>query len=274
MFAIINIVREEKMNAAESLCETYYDYYLIDDCRIECFSLKDWKYTIFDWSFFKSRLNNCELNYSKLTRTSFGNQVDLWNEGKWNNKSQLVLFKNIPKLYLDIGLKDSPMTLSASKIDRIVNSSGIKAGEYHGLGIERVKQLPQVITNPLRIIESSTVKGSIVVVTGLLDTKSRVVIVSIAIDGTGHIEVVDKKNKTRIKRLQSNVVTSAYGRNNYETWMQNNKDRMIYDKNYGIIKKRIDGKWLQLPSGINSSTCDNTTSLLKKQVALVINGFM
>lgn len=36
--------------------------------------------------------------------------------------------------------------------------------------------------------------------------------------------------------------------------------RIVYDIDEGIIKKRVDGKWLQLPSNINSSSVSSTTN--------------
>lgn len=43
----------------------------------------------------------------------------------------------------------------------------------------------------------------------------------------------------RIKRIPTNVSTSAYGRNNYEKWIESNKDKIIYDTDDGIIKKEL-----------------------------------
>ena len=206
----------------------------------------------------KTKVNDT-LSYSNNTSLSFSEQIDLWVQGKWNNRSQLVLFKHTPQLYLELGLSDRPITVSSSKLERIINSTGKQKGTYHNLGIETIKQLPNAIANPLNILESSTVKDSIVVVTELSDSDGKIIIVSMALDGEGHIEITDINNKNEIKRLKSNVMTSAYGRNNYEMWMEQNKERIIYDIDDGIIKKRINGEWLQLPKGINSSIANVST---------------
>ena len=206
----------------------------------------------------KTKVNDT-LNYSNKTSLSFAEQLDLWAQGKWNNRSQLVLFRHTPQLYLDLGLSDKPITVSSSKLERIINNTGKQKGTYHNLGIETVKQLPSAIANPLNILESSTVKDSIVVVTELSDNDGKIIVVSMALDGKGHIEITDINNKNEIKRLDANVMTSAYGRNNYEMWMEQNKERIIYDIDDGIIKKRINGEWLQLPKGINSSIANVST---------------
>ena len=80
-----------------------------------------------------------------------------------------------------------------------------------------------------------------------------------ALDEKGHIEITDINNKNEIKRFDANVMTIAYGRNNYEMWMEQNKEWIIYDIDDGIIKKRINGEWLQLPKGINSSIAEVST---------------
>lgn len=127
----------------------------------------------------------------------------------------------------------------------------------------------KALENPLNILESSTVDDSIVVVTKLTDKEGRIVIVSMAIDGKGNVEFTDVNNKNEVRRINANVVTSAYGRNNYDSWMEQNKDKMIYDIDDGIIKKRIDGKWLQLPSGINSTMDNSTTNDSKSQMIVL-----
>lgn len=192
-----------------------------------------------------------DIHYSQNTTMAFDLQLELWSNGKWNNKSQLVVFKRMPQLYLKLGLDDKPITVSASKLDRIVNKFGKQRGNYHNLGMAITKQLPKAIANPLKILESSTVDGSIVVVTKLSDSNGRTVIVSLAIYGNGRIEVTDINNENKIKRISSSVMTSAYGRNNYDAWIEQNRDKVIYDVNKGIMKKRVIGEWLQLPEGDN-----------------------
>ena len=201
---------------------------------------------------------NFKIKYSYNTAKSFSEQLDLWAQGKWNNKSQLLLFWNTPKLYLKLGLNDKPITISSSKLERIVYKKGKQKGNYHNLGLETTKQLPTAIANPLNILESATVDDSIVVVTELSDSNDRIIVVSMVIDGNGHIEVTDVNSKKEIMRLPSNVMTSAYGRNNYESWMQQNKDRIIYDIDDGIIKKESTA------SGYNCQRASTLMELLQR----------
>ena len=88
--------------------------------------------------------------------------MDLWVQGKWNNRSQLVLFKHTPQLYLELSLSDrQAYNCIFKQLERIINSIGKQKGTYHNLGIETAKQLPNAIADPLNILESSSVKDSL-----------------------------------------------------------------------------------------------------------------
>ena len=201
--------------------------------------------------------NNVEKNNYNFTgnsNLSFSEQVDNWKNGKIKQNEHLVVFKETPKIYQDLGVKNNPITLVANKVDRIYNDNGKQSGEYHGLK-DIIKQLPDALEHPLNIVESVTEPNSIVVVTPLSDNKNNIVIASLKINkGTGQIEIDNV-----MKNVPSNVMTSAYGKNNYDTWMKNNQDnnKIIYDIDDGIKKQRIEGQWLQLPNSNNSFVENN-----------------
>lgn len=209
--------------------------------------------------------NNVQ-NVSNLQNTiqsdteRFSQEVEEWKNNNWNNKKHLTVLQNTPQLYLDMGLNDLPITVTANKLDRIFNAEGNQKSTYHNLQ-DLVKELPRAISNPLNIVESSTRDGGIVVVTDLSDSNNDIVVVSLAPDGQGRLEVDDV-----ITTKSANVMTSAYGRRNYDYnvdnqgnyydgWMEENKknNRIIYDIDEGIIKKRINGQWLELPNDTDSS---------------------
>lgn len=209
--------------------------------------------------------NNVQ-NVSNLQNTiqndteRFSQEVEEWKNNNWNNKKHLTVLQNTPQLYLDMGLNDLPITVTANKLDRIFNAEGNQKSTYHNLQ-DLVKELPRAISNPLNIVESSTRDGGIVVVTDLSDSNNDIVVVSLAPDGQGRLEVDDV-----ITTKSANVMTSAYDRRNYDYnvdnqgnyydgWMEENlkNNRIIYDIDEGIIKKRINGQWLELPNDTDSS---------------------
>ena len=209
--------------------------------------------------------NNVQ-NVSNLQNTMqndterFSQEVEEWKNNKWNKDKNLTVLEHTPQLYLDMGINDLPITVTASKLERIYFGEGKQKGRYHNLQ-ELVKQIPEAITRPLNIVESSTKDGSIVIVTDLSDSNGDIVVVSLALDGKGRIEIEDV-----VKNVDANAMTSAYGRENYDYnidnqgnyydgWMEDNlkNGRIVYDIDEGIIKKRINGQWLELPNDTDSS---------------------
>lgn len=139
-----------------------------------------------------------------------------------------------------------------------MNESGNQNGEYHGLGIETIKKIPQALQNPLDIVKSHN--NSYVLTTDLSDNQDRQVIASIKIDGKGYVNDI---------KIDTNVMTSAYGRNNYDAWMKTHQDNgdIVYDIDRGFITtKRDNVQGLQLPNEVISS--DNNITQTGSNVKL------
>ena len=149
--------------------------------------------------------------------------------------------------------------MTQKHLNSIMNEKGtdLKAN-YHNLGEDVVKQLPKAIKQPLNVLKSSTKDDSIVVVTELSDKNDNIVVASIKIDGKGTIQDI---------RLDTNVMTSAYGKGNYETFMKKevNNGNLLYDIDEGIIK-RVNRDRVQFPMRANSS--DNNIPQNNKNVKL------
>lgn len=195
--------------------------------------------------------NNVDVKKIKQHEDSFSSQVDRVINGTYPKSSMLIVSQNTPQILQDLGLKNLPITMTQRHLDTIMNKRGKhKGANYHNLGIKVVKQLPLAIERPLNVLQSDTVKNSIVIVTELSDKQKRPVIVIIRINGTGTINNIE---------IDSNILTSAYGRNKYDEFMKRNikKGNLLYDKQEGIIK-RSDGK-LQLPPTTSSSNIYSTT---------------
>ena len=181
---------------------------------------------------------------------NFSNQVDAVLDGTFPKNSMLTLLKETPKPLQDIGLSNLPITMTQRHLKTIINETGTDtSANYHGLGIETVKQLPEAISTPLDIVKSNTRNDSVVLTTYLSDKQDRTIIASIKINGKGTINDI---------RIDTNVMTSAYGRNNYEKFMEENlkNGNLLYDIDRGVIKK-VTGARLQLPGSSNSTTKTN-----------------
>ncbi len=211
--------------------------------------------------------NNVSVNNQNIQNDSdiFSKQVDEVVNGTFPERNMLTVSENTPQILQEIGFKNLPITLTQKHLETITQKNG-KYGDanYHDLGIDLVKQLPNAIANPLNVLKSNTNDNSIVVITELADNQDRPVIASIKIDGTGRINDVF---------INSNVLTSAYGRNNYDKFMQDNisKGNLLYDIDEGIIK-RVTGGRLQSPTFDNSSiNNDSTNNSQSQSVPLPIN---
>jgi len=202
-------------------------------------------------------------NYSNNSKYSFDNQIDLLVNNQWNNNASLILFKETPKLYQELGLNNREITVSPKKMKEIIYGNK----NHIGIGIENAKLLPKAISNPLNIIESTTRENSIVAITQLEDANDNIIVAALQIDGFGNIELVDANNNSYIHTKTTNALLSSYGKNTYDNWMEKHKDKIIYDKDDGIIKKRVNGKWVQSPNAINSSISNGTTNSQKSQIA-------
>ena len=191
-------------------------------------------------------IKNSELQIKKDSE-NFSKQVNDVINGNFPQKDMLTVLTHTPQPLQNIGLPDLPITITQKHLDTIMNKSGkYKNVNYHDLGEEVIKQLPKAISNPLDIIKSNTKDDSIVLTTYLADKQGRPVIASIKIDGKGYVNDVI---------IDSNVMTSSYGRNNYDKFMQDNikNGNLLYDIDRGVIKKVANAR-LQLPRLSNSTT--------------------
>ena len=207
-------------------------------------------------------------NDNNTNTKSFSQQVDEVVNGTYPKRDMLTVSQHTPQVLQDIGLKDLPITLTQKHLETIANKKGndLKAN-YHDLGIDVVKQIPEALNRPLNVLKSDTKSDSIVVVTELSDKNNNIVIASIKIDGKGNINDIN---------IDTNVMTSAYGKDNYDTFMKNNinKGNLLYDIDEGIIKKLDTTDRVQFPMRSPTSYMDNNTTNSSKSQLLSNDNYM
>ena len=198
--------------------------------------------------------NNSELNDKQKNQINtqlekygnFGEQIDAVKQGNYPKKDVLVVSKSTPQVYKDIGLGDLPITMTQKHLYTITNAEGkYKNSNYHDIDIDVLKQLPEALENPLNVLKSSTRDDSIVAITALADKNDKPIVASIKIDGEGRINDI---------KINSNALTSTYGKDNYDSFMQREikKGNLLYDIDEGT-KKRITRDRVQFPMQGNSS---------------------
>lgn len=144
--------------------------------------------------------NNNIYDYAK----SFEEQIDDWKKGLIPKRDSLLV-GGTPEVFKNIGFNPLPFTINQTHIDYAVN--GTKDID-HLLGENMLKQLPDKIKNPIAVIESKTHPDTSVVVLLDFQHNGKTVVAPVEIDGYGHINNV---------RIDSNAVTSVFGKNNAVT---------------------------------------------------------
>ena len=148
----------------------------------------------------KTEDNGGRYDYSK----PFAQQVQDWIDGKIPERDTLLLGKT-PELYRKIGLSNLPLTIDQTHVDYAIN--GTKNAD-HQLGAQLLQQLPQLLEDPVAIIESGTRPGDSVMVIVQGTVQDKQICAPIWISGTG------RQNKIAV---DSNRVTSVQGRSNAVT---------------------------------------------------------
>lgn len=141
--------------------------------------------------------------------TPFAEQVDDWIAGKIPKGDTLVIGAT-PNVFRQVGFNALPMTINQSHVDYAIN--GTKNAEHH-IGEALLKQLPDALKEPVAIIASESQKGTSVVSLLPFTYDGNTVVAPVYIDGFG------KQNSLRI---DSNAVTSIYGRKNAVTGLLSN----------------------------------------------------
>ena len=169
----------------------------------------------------------------------FTTQVDAVLNGTDTNSTHLKVMET-PDLLQKAGLPNLPILMTAKHLKTITAANGKDKANYHNLSVEIVKKLPQYISEPVMIADSLTQDDSIVIITEAVDSNNRPVIAAILLNGYGQI---DKKY------IRANVMTSAYGKDNFQAFLNNiaNKNATIY-WNEKKSKEMSVNLGLQLPN--------------------------
>lgn len=82
---------------------------------------------------------------------------------------------------------------------------------YHGLSVQELKRLPEALESPVILAESLTKEDSLVAVLDYREQDGNPVIVAVRLNGNAIYE---------LRRVDSNFITSAYGKDNFSEFYQ------------------------------------------------------
>ena len=178
-------------------------------------------------------------DYSK----SFEEQIDDWKKGLIPKRDSLVV-SGTPEVYQKIGFTALPMTINQEHVDYALN--GTKDTD-HKLGEKLLKQLPEKLKTPVAVFKSETQPDRVV---ALLDftQNGKQIIAPVEIDG------YSRQNNIRI---DSNAITSVFGKNNAITKLLRNAlldeargKTSLYYWNKKVAVSLLQRAGLQLPGGL------------------------
>lgn len=133
----------------------------------------------------------------------FDEQVDLCLQNKDDIYSDLMVCET-PQCLIDLGCKPLPMLYQRKHCQDAVKSKDPKGILHtHGLKVEQIKSLPDLIADPVMVYKIHGKQNDIAIVTSEVDDDKMPITVFVCLDGIG---------KKDAKNISSNFIKSVYGR--------------------------------------------------------------
>lgn len=167
----------------------------------------------------------------------FTQQVDDVIAGKANRYDDLKVC-DTPQILLNIGCKSLPMMYTQNHLR---NALKPKDGHSHthGLSIDAIKEMPNLLAQPVMIMDSLTQKDSLVIITSRRDNDNMPIVATVKPNGKGKYEMVSQ---------ESNFITSIYGRDKFQKFIERN-----IDNNTILYADKIKSQELFSVLGLQSS---------------------
>ena len=153
-------------------------------------------------------------------------------EGKLPNDSHIFLGMT-PRIYEEVGLLRLPMAMTGKHLYSTLRASGdIENVNYHNLGEDILRQLPEQLKKPLCIIQSDINETDIVSIIALKDKNNNQIVVPVAYSQKGNFNGAE---------IDINLVKSIYGKEGFEQWLEEaiKDNRLLY-----INKKETEPVWM------------------------------
>lgn len=174
---------------------------------------------------------------------SFSEQVDASLNGTLPFYTSLKVC-DTPQILLDVGCKQLPMLYTQKHLKDAISPKDNKNIHKHGLDIEQIKQLPDLLQNPMMVYDSLSRDDSIVLVTTEYDNDNLPIIATVKPNGNGRYDV---------DTIDTNFITSVHGRDNFINQFIGavEQDKMLFcDKKHS---QELFERWgLQLPELTNT----------------------
>lgn len=186
----------------------------------------------------------------------FGEEVENCLEGRLA-QTTAVWVGSVPDILKEVGCADRDLYITQKHLRNILHSSYERASHYHNIELRQLKQLPELLSEPLAVLALKEHPETITVVLDAMDRKKNQLIVPIKINGAAFYQN---------RRVESNCILSVYGKENIVRYMEkalNEKGILFLDKNKSI---GLGEKSLHLRQFLNTNASIDNIPQMQKNV--------
>lgn len=179
----------------------------------------------------------------------FGEEVEDCLAGRLE-QTTAVWVRNVPDLLKEAGCGDMDLYITQKHLRNILHNSSenISQNHYHNIELRQLKQLPELLSEPVAILSTKEHPGTMTVVLDAQDRQKNPLIVPIKMNGAAFY---------RKSRVEANCILSVYGKENIIRYMEkafNENGILFLDKNKSIGSGR---KPLHLRQFLNTNASIN-----------------
>lgn len=195
-----------------------------------------------------SRLENAKIPQAKIDRDNFVNAYNKMINNEINPRKQVKILSETPEVWRINGV-DNKNIITDQNVLKKMGSLPNKFNKNHYIDDEIIKNLPDLLQDPNYILKSDTHPDRLL---GILD----------AMDGNNNPIAVALSPKTKGLGYDVNFVPSAYGKDNFTNFLNNqmSKGNLLYNKtgaNFQHVPAPIAGGGNYTPKDIISSFPEN-----------------
>ena len=157
----------------------------------------------------KEEIKEAETEVASVS--AFALEVDQALAGELSQYNALKVC-DTPEILIQAGCQPLPMLYTQKHLRDAVHPKG-KNSHWHGLSVEQVKQLPELMQEPVVLFDSISPHNQRNMLVALLavDQESMPIIVSLQANGTGTYD---------LEKVPTNFITSVYGRVNFAQYLE------------------------------------------------------
>ena len=150
----------------------------------------------------------------------FGNEVEQCLAGGLQARNEVKVC-DMPELLIQAGCSPFPMHITQKHLRDCMSKEELGQPHYHTLTVEEMKRLPEALGTPALLAQAPSRKDAVIIILGYRDQEELPVLVSAVPDG---------KAAYNLQRVESNFITSEYGKDHIQEYVQQviEKDQLIY----------------------------------------------